>query len=150
MNKNDTEINFLLGLFQAGYKNAYVSLMNFQTPLNNSYHRINMVLPNVGRLCLYQTFVEVLDEQIPHTDIFYSDALNPNIITKIHNKDLVYRAANIIYTTEKYFEQHPEHIVTDDNFTEIIKRNQKLFQKQQEKMSKKRLGILRTFFINQK
>ena len=150
LNKSDAQESLLLDLFDAGYKNAYVSVIDFSSNQNNDYCRVEIFLPNVGRLCLYQTFVDVLDVQIPHIDIFYFTIANPNQRTKIINQDLLKRAAGIIYKTKRYFENHNECELSDN---EVIKRsfvNQKLVRKQNERYAKRRLGILRTFLIKEK
>lgn len=145
LNKIDIQESLLLDLFDAGYKNAYVSVMNFSSNQNNDYCRIEIFLPNVGRLCLYQTFVDVLDVQIPHIDIFYWTFANPNQRTKIINRDLLKRATCIVYKIKRYFENHDEYKMSEN---EVIKRafvNQKLIRKQTEKYTKRHLGFLQTF-----
>ena len=121
---------FMLDLFNVGYKNAYVSVMNFYSHRNNFYHRIEIFLPNVGRLCLYQIFDESSDEQIPHIDIFYTSATEPNIRTKMQGGALFECAARIIYKTKEYFETHPEHIVQNGDLLKKLKNNEKIMRKQ--------------------
>ena len=141
----DTQTKILLDLFNAGYKNAYVSSMYFTSKQNNDYHRIEIFLPNVGCLCLYQTFRDILDEQIPHMTVFYSSAATPNIITKIKNPDLLNRAIRIIYNARDYFEAHPEYMGSNDGLLKRVQSNQKLFQKRYNFLSKKHTGVLQIF-----
>lgn len=145
LNKHDNKISFLLDLFNAGYKHAYLSVMNCLSEQNYDYYRIEIVLPNVGRLCLHQSFKDILDEQIPYVEVFCSSADETIINEKIENMDLLKRATKIVYTARDYFERHPEYIVADKNLMKTIKGNQELLQKQQEIISKKRMGILRNF-----
>ena len=150
LNKSDIQESLLLDLFDAGYKNAYVSVINFSSNQNNDYCRIEIFLPNVGRLCLYQTFVDVLDVQIPRIDVFYFTVANQNQRTKIINRDLLKRATYIVYKTKRYFENHQKYEMSDD---EVIKRsfaNQKLIRKQTENYAKRHLGVLRTFLMKEK
>lgn len=142
LNIYDTKINVLLDLFEAGYKNAYVSVMDFYSQQNNLYTRIEMVLPNVGRLCLYQTFCEVLDTQMPHITVFYSSADKPNISNRIDNADLLKRSMNIIYSARKYFAEHPEYTLISGDLVKRIANNQKIAKKQYEKIVKQRCGWL--------
>lgn len=125
--------DFLLSLFDVGYKNAYFSTMDFVSNQNNNYNRIELVLPNVGRLCLYQTFIDVLDEQVPHFDIFYYDDVSPNIRTKITDIYLSQRATRIIYKAKKFFESNPGYIRTSDDLIKVIKSNQNMLYKQYKK-----------------
>jgi hypothetical protein len=141
----DTQTKVLLDLFNAGYKNAYMSSMYFVSKQNNDYNRIEIFLPNVGRLCLYQTFCDVLDAQIPNMTVFYSSVAAPNITTKITNPDLLNRAIHIIYNARDYFEAHPEHTVTNDSLLKRMQLNEKLFQKRYEATSKKHNGVLQIF-----
>jgi hypothetical protein len=125
----DTKICFLLDLFDAEYNKAYVSVVDFVSVRDIYYHRIEMILPNVGRLCLYQKFVDFLDEQIPYIDVFYSIANTPNLNKKIKNTDLLKRATQIIFKANKFFENHPEYLVNNDSLIKRIRNNQKMLQK---------------------
>ena len=107
---------------------------------------VEMILPNVGRLCLYQKFVDFMDEQIPHIDVFYSIANTPHIKTKIKKADLLKRAVQIVCKTNKFFEMHPEHIVDNDDLIKKIKNNQKMFQKQYRNHVQKQRGFLQSLF----
>ena len=136
------KICFLLDLFDAGYDKAYVSVVDFVSVRGVCYHRIEMILPNVGRLCLYRKFVEFLDEQIPHIDVFYSIANTPYLKTKIKNTDLLKRATQIICKANKFFENHPEHFVNNDSLIKRIQNNQKMLQKYHKKNLKMQNGFL--------
>ncbi len=144
MNIYDTKLNVLLDLFEAGYRNAYVSIMDFNSPQNNSYVRIEMILPNVGRLCLYQTFCEVLDVQIPHITILYSSADEPKIRNRISNADLLKRSVNIIYSARQYFDEHPEYTLIESDLVKRAANNQRIAKKEYEKIVKQRRGWMKT------
>ncbi len=141
-----TEVDFLLDLFDAEYEKAYVSVVDFISVRDIPYHRIEMILPNVGRLCLYQKFVDFMDEQIPHIDVFYSIANMPNVKTKIKNADLSKRAAQIIFKANKFFETHPEYISNNDGLIKKIKNNQEMFKKQYRNHIQKQRGFLQSLF----
>lgn len=140
LNTNEVKIDFLLDLFDAGFQNAYVSLID-----NTFCNRIEIVLPNVGCLSLHQTFDESSDIQIPQIDVFYSVASEINKEVKITNIDLSKRATKIVYKIRKYFESHPEYFVMDKDLMKRAKNNQKLLQKQHNAYIKKRYGVLQTF-----
>ncbi len=142
LNIYDTKLDVLLDLFEAGYRNAYVSIMDFSSSQNNPYVRIEMVLPNVGRLCLYQTFREAFDVQIPDITVFYSCADKPNIRNRVINPDLLKRSANIIYKTRNYFNEHPEYTLVENGLAKKIVNNQRIAKKQYEKIAKKKYGWL--------
>ena len=141
LQNHEMEINFLLDLFDAGYHNAYVSTINFFSVHNNFYHRIEIVLPNVGRLYLYQSFDETLDEQIPHFDVFYTNAAHPNIRTKIQSRAFAERAVRIIYKAKSYFESHPEYVANNNDLIKRIKTNE-IFARKQYMLDIKRLHFL--------
>ena len=109
VNTDLIETGMLLDLFEVGYKNAYVSVMDLYSRNNEPLVRIETILPNVGRLCLYQTFDEKLDEQIPEFKVFCSCATAPRVIKKIKNANLLHRAVHIIYMCRDYFASHIEH-----------------------------------------
>ena len=141
-----TDLDFLLDLFDAGYEKAYVSVVDFVSVQDIYYHRIEMILPNVGRLCLYQKFVDFMDEQIPHIDVFYSIANMPNLNKKIKNVDLLKRAVKIICKSNKFFEMHPEYISDNDGLIKKIKNNQEMFKKQYRNHIQKQRGFLQSLF----
>lgn len=139
------KLDFLLDLFCAGYKNAYVSVMDIVSEHNISYTRIELFLPNVGRLCLHQSFDESLDEQIPCYKVFCSNAIMPTKEIQIQNPEFLKRAAWVVYKAKEFFETHPEYMVTDENLMQRIESNQKLLKKQHDIYSKKHRGILQSF-----
>ena len=118
----------LLDLFQAGYKNAYVSVIDLYSRYNRPLVRIEMIVPNVGSLRLYQTFVEI-DEQIPDFKVFYTSADKPFVRTMIKKPVLLNRAIRIIYGCKKYFETHPDTEKPDSQILSIIKSNKRLVDK---------------------
>ena len=139
---DNAKLSFLLDLFQSGYKNAYVSVMDFVSDKNESCHRTEIFLPNVGRLCLYQSFDESLDEQIPYIKVFYFNAALSDTEIQITDTRLLNRAINIIYKIKQYYEQHPEHSAYGTDLIRRIKNNQKFLAKRQAASAKKQYGIL--------
>lgn len=139
MNKSQFELDFLLGLFEVGYQNAYVSSMDLCDGNGSHLTRIEMVLQNVGRLCLYQDFKE-LDggEQVPNFTVFYYCATNPNVRTKIINRKSLIRAINIVYKTKRFMENNPQNTIKDDGLFNRSQKNKELALKLYEKQMKKR------------
>ena len=139
MNKNQIELNLLLDLFEAGYQNAFVSSMDLFNDHNLHLTRIEIILQNVGRLCLYQDFTELVDgEQVPRFTVFYYDAAHTNIRTKIKDKQLLKTAVNIVYKTKKYIESDPKNeIIFDHELIERTKHNMALANTLYEKRAKK-------------
>ena len=132
---NEIKLSFLLDLFNAGFNRAYFSVAEFTSEFNTPYVRMEMIVPNVGRLCLYQTFVEnYLGEQIPTAKIFYTSATQNNIRSLIKSPALVRKAALIIYKTKRFCENNPQYkIGSDKELEKIVARNKKLLTKQYEK-----------------
>lgn len=132
MTTEHIKLSFLLDLFNSGHDNMYMSHIELTTNDNQSVNRIEVILPNVGRLCLYQRFIENADgEQLPDFCVFYTYATSPNVRTKIKNHEILSKAVRVIYDCKKYCEQHPESkIGRINNFIiNTIIRNQKLAQK---------------------
>ena len=136
----DKKAYFLLGLFKAGYKKSYLSCMDFISYKKDNYTRIEMVLPNVGELRLYQRFIELPDgEQIPDIKVYYTSAdTEKNLRTLITDKDLSSSAINMIYKYKKYCEEHPESKVSDNSI--ILK---KILQNKQLALKVYKRNILR-------
>ena len=125
MYKEEIKLSYLLDLFQAGQSCAYLSVINSYSKDNQPLQRIEMVVPNVGSLRLYQTFIEQ-DEQIPVIKIFYTFADRPSMSSIIYNKTLFYRALKIVYDCKKYCELRPYTEFRDDTITKKIIKNKKL------------------------
>ncbi len=139
MNKSQIELEFLLNLLDAGCKNAYISSIDLFNDHGSHLTRIEMILQNVGRLCLYQDFTELVDgEQVPRFTVFYYDAAHTNIRTKIKDKQLLKTAVNIVYKTKKYIESDPKNeIIFDQELIERTKHNMALANTLYEKRAKK-------------
>ena len=118
-NMDDKQLSLFLDLINAGYKNALVSVVDF----NFGETQIEIILQNVGTLRVNQSFNEINDEQRPNFEVSYIIASHPKILQKIENHDLKHRAVHIAYDCKKYFESHPEHIV--DQESSLIKRIRK-------------------------
>ena len=142
---DDTKLSFLLDLFYSGYKNAYVSVMFFLSEAHKDCQRIEIFLPNVGCLLLYQYFDDASDEQIPKIDVFYIGPGISDSQIQITNIALLNRAVKIIYTTKRFFETHPEYSVSDSNLINRIQKNRKFLKHQYDMISKAQMGILRTY-----
>lgn len=126
MNKDYIKQELFLDLLNAGYKNALATIIDF----NFGKTRIEIDVPNVGSLRVYQSFSEIDDVQIPIFAVFYTLANKPNIQTKITDNDLKSRAINIVYKCKKYFESHPEHIVDNEkNLINRTRKNKQMMQK---------------------
>lgn len=144
---NNIKLSMFLDLINAGYENAYVSIIDFRSQRNNQYNRIEIFLPNVGRLCLYQNFIDVYDVQIPQIKIFYTVSSNPNIITRITNPEILNRASHIIYNCKKYFDAHPEYAGDEKILRQRIQINEKIAEKQYLKQNAVRRGFLSSLFL---
>ena len=118
-NMDDKQLSLFLDLINAGYKNALVSVVDFDF----GETQIEIILQNVGTLRVNQSFNEINDEQRPNFEVSYIIASHPKILQKIENHDLKHRAVRIAYDCKKYFESHPEHIV--DQESSLIKRIRK-------------------------
>ena len=132
---DEIKLSFLLDLFNAGFECAYFSVAEFTSEFNTPYVRMEMIVPNVGRLCLYQTFIENdSGEQIPTAKVFYTSATQNNIRSLIKSPALVRKAALIIYKTKRFCENNPQYkIGSDKELEKIVARNKKLLTKQYEK-----------------
>lgn len=132
---DEIKLSFLLDLFNAGFERAYFSVAEFTSEFNTQYTRMEMIVPNVGRLCLYQTFIENdSGEQIPTAKVFYTSATQNNIRTLIKSPKLIRKAALIIYKTKRFCENNPQYRISSDKELEkIVERNKKLLTKQYEK-----------------
>ena len=132
---NEIKLSFLLDLFNAGFNRAYFSVAAFTSEFNTPYVRMEMIVPNVGRLCLYQTFIENdSGEQIPTAKVFYTSATQNNIRSLIKSPALVRKATLIIYKTKRFCENNPQYkIGSDKELEKIVARNKKLLTKQYEK-----------------
>ena len=125
---NQTKLNFWLGLFYAGYQNAYMSVI----PLfaGNWNERIELVLPNVGRLCLYQGFVDDdSGSQIPNFKVFYSFTSDMKTRTRIQSEPELSMAIDLIYTTKRYFESAKSEQKKPDLIIDTVMKNAKLMEK---------------------
>ena len=138
-NMDDIKTSIFLDLMNAGYKNAWVSIMEY----NFGETQIEINLQNVGSLCVNQSFLEINDEQHPNFEISYTIASQPNVLAKIESPDLMQRAVRVAYDCKKYFESHPEHAVDEKSIYKKIKSNQKFINKQYA--AHKHFGILQTF-----
>lgn len=116
---NNEQLSLFLDLINAGYKNALVSVVD----LNLGETSIEIILQNVGTLCVNQSFSEINDEQHPKFEVLYTIASHPKVLMKIENPNFMHRAVHIAYDCKKYFESHPEHIVNKE--TDLIKRIRK-------------------------
>ena len=148
MNKSQIELDLLLDLFEAGYKNAYVSSMDLFNGHGSHLTRLEIVLQNVGRICLFQNFIE-LDggEQVPNFTVFYNDAVHPNIRTKITDRQSLGKSVTIAYKTKKYMETAPENLVRSDNdLFERTKKNSELAIKLYERHIKKRIPFFQMLY----
>ena len=103
--------------------------------------RIEMFVPNVGGLRLYQTFMEI-DEQVPVFKVFYTSADKPLVRTMIKKPILLNRAIKIIYGFKKYCEDQPNADVLDTQMLDIIKSNKKLADKKYTQIIEKRCQTL--------
>ena len=97
---DDKQLSLFLDLMNAGYKNAYVSFVEFDF----GETQIEIILQNVGTLCVNQSFNESNDEQFPQFKVSYIIASCPKVSMKLRNPDLIYRAVRIAYECKKYFE----------------------------------------------
>ena len=143
---NQDNLIFWLGLFRAGYKNAYMSVMDLSF-LNNSWTtRIEIVLANVGRLCLYQGFVETdSGAQIPKYKVFYSFASNMNYRTAIKLPDAWSKAVRLVYDTKKYLEASKDVQKNSDMIIDTVTRNTNMMHKTYEKIAaRKKNGFIDT------
>ncbi len=139
---NNEQLSLFLDLVNAGYKNALVSVVD----LNLGETRIEIILQNVGTLCVNQSFSEINDEQRPKFEVLYTIASHPKVLMKIENPNFMHRAINIAYDCKKYFESHPEHIANKE--TDLIKRirkNQNTVHKIYEQNQKTRNRWLAVF-----
>ena len=139
---NNEQLSLFLDLINAGYKNALVSVVD----LNLGETRIEIILQNVGTLCVNQSFSEINDEQRPKFEVLYTIASHPKVLMKIENPNFMHRAINIAYDCKKYFESHPENIVNKE--TDLIKRirkNQNTVHKIYEQNQKTRNRWLAVF-----
>ena len=139
---NNEQLSLFLDLINAGYKNALVSVVD----LNLGETRIEIILQNVGTLCVNQSFSEINDEQRPKFEVLYTIASHPKVLMKIENPNFMHRAVHIAYDCKKYFESHPEHIVNKE--TDLIKRirkNQNTVHKIYEQNQKTRNRWLAVF-----
>ena len=139
---NNEQLSLFLDLINAGYKNALVSVVD----LNLGETRIEIILQNVGTLCVNQSFSEINDEQRPKFEVLYTIASHPKVLMNIENPNFMHRAVHIAYDCKKYFESHPEHIVNKE--TDLIKRirkNQNTVHKIYEQNQKTRNRWLAVF-----
>lgn len=139
------KLDFLLDLFDAHYKNAYVSVMDFTPDQKNPCQKIEIFLQNVGRLSLYQSFDERLDEQIPYMEVFCFNSVISNTEIQITDATLLNRAVKIIYKAKQFFENHPEYSASGTDLMRRIKNNQNFLQKRHAACAKKQYGILQLF-----
>ena len=125
------KLSFLLDLFNTSYNKAYFSVAEFNSQRNVSYVRMEMIIPELGRLCLYQTFAENYDgEQIPYFKVYYYSADNKNLRTSIIYDDLLKKAVGIIYKTKKFCEDNPWfQIESDKDLSERNSKNKKYLKK---------------------
>ena len=143
---NQDNLIFWLDLFRAGYKNAYMSVIDLSF-LNNSWTtRIEIVLPNVGRLCLYQGFTEIdSGAQIPKYKAFYSFASNMNFRTAINSEYALGKAVKLVYETKKYIESAKGAEKNPDMIIDAVARNTNLMHKTYEKIAaRKKNGFIDT------
>ena len=132
---DDKQLLLFLDLINAGYKNALVSVVDFDF----GETQIEIILQNVGTLRVNQSFNEINDEQRPNFEVSYIIASHPKILQKIENHDLIHRAVHIAYDCKKYFESHPEYVVNQENdLIKIIRKNKNMIQKMYEKHQKTR------------
>ena len=124
-----------------GYKNAFVSSMDLFNDHNLHLTRIEIILQNVGRLCLYQDFTELVDgEQVPRFTVFYYDNAHKNIRTKITDKQSLKTAVNIVYKTKSFIENDTKNeIIFEHDLIERAKKNgvlaKKLYDRHVKKLS---------------
>lgn len=148
MDRYQIKLDTLLDLFDSGHKNAYVSVMDVFNGDGLNITRLEIFLQNVGTLRLYQSFIENFDgEQFPSFVVFYTDATNSNIHTKITDKQLLNKAISIVYKTKKYMENNPDASIK--NNTEIISKtrhNTALALKLYEKHLKKRMPFFQMIY----
>lgn len=138
---DNQKLDFLLDLFAANYTHAYLSVMEFKSVKNNDYNRIELIVANVGRLCMYQKFEETeFDDQRPVFKVFYSSAIDNNQRTLIQSPKLLSKAINIIYKCKKYYEQNPQiKMLNNDSVLRAINNNEKLLIKSYELNKKQHL-----------
>ena len=98
---------------------------------NDFYNRIEIIVPKIGRLCLYQNFIETPnDEQIPRFKVFYSSIDDKNHIKCIKSPVLLAKAVRIIYGIKKFCEQNPQFRITNEkSLIKKIEKNKKTFEK---------------------
>lgn len=146
---DEIKLSFLLDLFDAGFNRAYFSVAEFTSNFNTVYMRMEMIVPNVGRLCLYQTFDENdSGEQIPTVKIFYTSATQNNIKTLIKSPEFVRKASLIIYKTKRFCENNPQYKIDSDKELEtIIERNKKLLVSQYKKTFKQKHNWWDNFIV---
>lgn len=130
---NQRQLKFWLGLFDAGYKNAYMSVIDLKR--SDWTTRIELVLPNVGLLHLYQGFDENDNgEQIPKFKVFYAFASNMNIRTAVQNSSELSMAVNLVYKARRYFESDVFAKKDYDLIKDTAERNEKFVQKMHAKL----------------
>ena len=131
MGTENTKLNFLLDLLDANHDYAYVSVVEFKSLYNDFYNRIEIIVPKIGRLCLYQNFIETPnDEQIPRFKVFYSSIDDKNHIKCIKSPVLLAKAVRIIYGIKKFCEQNPQFRITNEkSLIKKIEKNKKTFEK---------------------
>jgi len=138
--KEKTEFLFFLNLLDANQENAYVSCMNIIRKYAEPLDRIEILLPNVGRLCYYQTFIEDdIGNQIPQIKIFYGLYNNKKIRVYKLMKDnnLAVKAATLALNISQNKREsiYDTNLVSSDtDIINSIKRNQKLFYKYHKKV----------------
>jgi hypothetical protein len=130
LDKHNAKVELFLDLLHAGLKRAYFAVMDTSDKDNKPIQRMEIFLQNVGSLCLYQSFEEQDDIQIPKIKVFYSLANEPNAQTEIENIELKLRAIHIVYNTKKYFEQKPEHTIIDEqDLIKKVRHNEQMAKK---------------------
>lgn len=141
------KLSFLLDLFNTSYRKAYFSVAEFNSQRNVPYVRMEMIIPELGRLCLYQTFIENDGgEQIPSFKVYYYSADNKNLRTLIIHPDLLKKALGIIYKTKKFCEDNPWfQIESDKDLVERDLKNKKYLKKiYEQNLQKNKRGWLGT------
>ena len=148
MTKSQIKLDFLLDLFDAEYTKSYVSVIELFNDHGSNLTRIEVILQNVGRLCLYQNFIE-LDggEQVPYFTVFYSDSIHKNIRTKITSVNSLNYAIKVVYKSKKYMENNPSgRIVSSDDLIKRTKKNKELADKLYKKQLAKRIPFFQMIY----
>ncbi|MCQ2575030.1 MAG: hypothetical protein MJ156_02925 [Alphaproteobacteria bacterium] len=133
--KEETEFLLLLDLLSANQENAYVSCMSICRKKLGPLERIEVFLPNVGRLCYYQSFIENWDGiQIPKIRISYGFCRNKKISVYrfMNDETLSIKAARLVvnmYRNKQLSVENTNVFSKDEDVIKRIKKNQNLFYK---------------------